>query len=253
MSAITVERSEGVCRIQLSRPEKLNALNREMVDALLEVQQSLIEDPEIHVVVLSGQGRGFSAGADLTYISQIYRDPIVARAFLNSLRDVIVNFERLEQPVIGAVHGFVLAGGLELMMGCDIVVAARSTRIGDQHMQRGFIPGGGNTQRIPWRISRVQALDLLLTGRWLTANDALSMGLISRVVDDHDLGTETERIALQLASTSYSALKEVKRLTHLAHATPIAEGLELEIDAVMRYYRDPAFVDALATFTERPR
>src|SRR4051812_18784262 len=181
--ALRVEkRPDGLCRLRLNRPDKLNALNDELVSELRQVQQRLVGDPETRVVVLSGEGRSFCAGADLTDFSKIHRDPNATRNTLWRLRDVIRGFEELAQPVVGVLHGHVLAGGLELAMGCDILVAARSTLIGDQHIRRNLVPGAGNTQRIPQRLGRTQAMDLLLTGRWVSAEEALSMGLVSRVV-----------------------------------------------------------------------
>jgi len=246
--ALRVEkRPDGLCRLRLNRPDKLNALNDELVSELRQVQQRLVGDPETRVVVLSGEGRSFCAGADLTDFSKIHRDPNATRNTLWRLRDVIRGFEELAQPVVGVLHGHVLAGGLELAMGCDILVAARSTLIGDQHIRRNLVPGGGNTQRIPQRLGRTQAMDLLLTGRWVSAEEALSMGLVSRVIDDELLEKTAEEIAHTLSQSSPTALADIKRLVSSAYGSP-ADGLELEIDAVMRRFENPEFLRSMKDF-----
>jgi enoyl-CoA hydratase/carnithine racemase len=187
------------------------------------------------VVVLSGAGRAFCAGADLGHIDTISRDPVAYRAFLHALRDVVVGFEQLPQPVIAAVRGVALAGGFEIMLGCDIIVAARSAMIGDQHAQRGFVPGGGSSQRVPRWLSRPQARDLLFTGRWLTADEACAMGLVSRVVDDDELDETVDSLARELAARNWSAMRRMKELARLAEELPLADGLELEIRSCLEH------------------
>lgn len=253
MSVLESRVEAGVCHVTLTRPGKLNALNQELVDSLIALQIQIRDDQDVKVVLVTAQGPSFCAGADLEHIGRVYQDPTAARLFLNTLRDVIVGFERLPQPVVAAVQGHILAGGLELMMGFDIVVAAESSRIGDQHMRRGFIPGGGNTQRLPQRLGKLRALDLLLTGRWLSASEAAQIGLVSRVAPDVSFVEEASSIAEKLATKSREALAQVKRLTHLATGVPLADGLELEIEVVMDFYDHPGFLEALESFTERVR
>jgi enoyl-CoA hydratase/carnithine racemase len=248
------ERSEDrVLELTLNRPEKLNALNVPILEALRAAQAKALEDPEVRAIVLRGAGPTFCAGADLEHIEAMHADRATSRTYLNLLREVIVGFERMPQPVIGALHGHVLAGGLELALGCDILIAARSCRIGDQHMRRGFIPGGGNTQRIPRLVGPLRAMDLLLTGRWLDATEACQIGLVSRVADDGEEVTLAREIAVELAAKSPQAVREVKRLTRLATEAPLADGLQAEIESVMAYYPSPDFTAALRTFFDRAR
>lgn len=253
MSPIAWKVSDGVCEVTLTRPEKLNAISLEMTQGLLDVQRRVREDRDVKAVLVWGEGESFCAGADLEHIARVYRDLPEARTYLNTLRDVIVGFERLPQPVIGAVHGHVLAGGVELMMGFDLVVADAAARIGDQHMRRGFIPGGGNTQRFPTRMGKMQALDLLLTGRWVSADEAERLGLVSRVAPVGESLAVARQVAAELAAKPREALIQVKRLTHLAYSVPLADGLEVEIEEVMRFYSDPGFVEALESFIGRTR
>ena len=242
---------DGVLRLRLNRPDKLNALDPELLDALIDAQRSVAEKDEVRVVLLSGEGRSFCAGADLHHTLSIHPDRNLLRDILSRLRDAVTGFERINQPVIGALHGHVLAGGLELAMGCDILLAARSAQIGDQHIRRNLIPGGGNTQRIPRHLGKARALDLLLTGRWLSAQEACDCGLVSRVCDDEILEGEAEALARELAESSPQALREIKRLTHLAYSTPLADGLELEIDASVRYFTSDELTESLNEFKAR--
>lgn len=253
MSPLKQALQDHVLQLTLDRPEKLNALNPPLLEALLDAQAGAQENPDVRVLVLHGAGATFCAGADLAHIGQMHADRAASRAYLNLLRDVIVGFERLSQPVIGALHGHVLAGGLELALGCDILIAAKSARIGDQHMRRGFIPGGGNTQRVPRLVGLYRGIDLLLTGRWLSGEEACAYGLVSRTANNGEELDDALALARELAAKSPRAVAEVKRLARLSADVPLGEGLQAEIEAVMDYYPDPEFKAALATFTERPR
>lgn len=253
-TGIEVEERGGVCWITLAHPERLNAVDTAMLNAIHAEQLRLMDDTEtVRAVVFSGAGRAFCAGADLGHINEIARDPVPYRAFLQALRDVITGFERLPQPVIAAVQGVALAGGFELMLGCDIIIAARSARIGDQHTQRGFVPGGGSSQRIPRWLSRPQARDLLFSGRWLTAEQALAAGLISRVVDDADLDTEVTALALELAARNWSAMRRMKELARLAEELPLSDGLDVEIRSCLEHGRDGEVLHGIDGFMRGQR
>lgn len=248
-TGIEVEHRDGVCWIVLARPERLNAVDTAMLRAIRAEQLRLMDDPgTVGAVVLSGAGRAFCAGADLGHIEAIARDPVAYRAFLQALRDVVVGFEQLPQPVIAAVRGVALAGGFELMLGCDIIVAARSARIGDQHAQRGFVPGGGSSQRVPRWLSRPQARDLLFSGRWLTAEEAHSLGLVSRVAEDDDLDDVVGDLARDLASRNGPAMRRMKELARLAEELPLSEGLDVEIRTCLEHGREGEVLHGIEGF-----
>jgi enoyl-CoA hydratase/carnithine racemase len=240
-----------VTRLTLNRPDKLNALNPTLLRDLIEAQQQIRDRSDVRVVLLRGAGRVFCAGADLEYITSIYTDPVASRENLHLLRDAIVGLEQLPVPVIAAVHGVALAGGLELLLGCDLIVAAESARIGDQHMNFGFIPGGGSTQRLPRWIGPARARDLLFTGRWVTAREGWELGLVSRVVPDVTLAEETEALAADLATRHPMAMAATKALSRRASDAGSAEGLQAEIEEVLAYYRTPEFAAALRQFAQR--
>ncbi len=241
----------SILRVSLDRPDKLNALDHSLLKGLIELTSELPHRSDVRVVVLSGNGRAFCAGADLAYIERIYEDAEQGRAYLVALRDALTGLEGAPQPVIAQLHGVVLAGGLELMMACDLAVAAASTRLGDQHMAWSFIPGGGSTQRLPRAVGAVRARELLLTGRWLGAAEALAVGLISRVVPDEQLEAAVTELAIELSGRSREALAKTKALARLALETTLTEGLDVEIDAVLTHYRHPDFAEGLRAFKTR--
>lgn len=250
---VTVEHAGAVATVTLNRPDKLNALDLRVVTALVEVQDDLAARRDVHVVVLRGAGRVFSAGADLHHVDSVYNDPQASRHYLTTLRDACLGLEHLRQPVVAAVHGLVLAGGLEVMLACDLVVAEASTRISDQHMNWGFIAGGGSTQRLPRWIGPARARDLLYTGRWVTAQEAWDLGLVSRVVDDGQLEEAVTELADDLAGRSPDALARTKALVRHSQEVPLEQGLDLEIETVMSYYAQPEFTVAIEGFKSRTR
>lgn len=248
-TGIDVDYQQGVCWITLARPDRLNAVDTAMLQTIRAEQLRLLDDDgSTRAVVLSGRGRAFCAGADLGHIGVITQDPAAHRAFLHALRDVIVGFEQLPQPVIAAVHGVALAGGFELMSGCDIIIAARSAMIGDQHAQRGFVPGGGSSQRLPRWLPRPQARDLLFSGRWLTGEEALSMGLVSRVTDDDDLHREVSELARELAARNWTTMRRLKELARLADELPLADGLDVEIRYCLDHGREGRILEGVEGF-----
>jgi enoyl-CoA hydratase len=252
MSSVVVDRAGPIVRVTLNRSDKLNALDLDVLERLLAAQRDIVERPgEARVMLLSGAGRAFCAGADLDYIKGVYTDPVASRHYLHTLRDAIVGLEQLPIPVIAAVHGMVLAGGLELLLGCDLAVAAESTKVSDQHMNWGFIPGGGSTQRLTHRIGAARARDLLYTGRWLSAREAADLGLVSRVVPDDEYLDAAGRLADDLATRSPYALSRIKALVHTAGVVPLTEGLDTEIEAVLSHYQQPEFSQSLQGFSNR--
>ncbi len=250
-AAIDVRWDGAICRATLNRPDKLNALHPHVLAGLIEVEREISERSDIRALVLDGAGRVFCAGADLDYIYSIFRDPVASRRYLHLLRDAIMGLEQLPIPVIAAVHGVVLAGGLELMLGCDLVLAAESTRIGDQHMNYGFIPGGGSTQRLPRWVGPMRARDLLFTGRWLSAQEAWEMGLVSRVVPDDGLAAAAAALADDLAGRSPAAMRQTKELARAATDLGLPAGLHMEVEAVLAHYVEPEFAASLEAFRNR--
>jgi len=146
---IRLEKKEGVARITLNRPEKLNAINAQLISDLYSAIQDIERDDSVRVVVITGSGRAFSAGADLEEMQGLLDSPVQLERVLREWRRTFDSIDNLGKPVIAAINGMALAGGLELVMSCDIAIASQDARLGDQHANFGLIPGGGDTQRLP--------------------------------------------------------------------------------------------------------
>ena len=155
-------------------------------------------DAGVKALVVRGQGRAFCAGADLVAMQESFADNASLRRYLTSFNEVLFALEELPIPTIAVVHGHALAGGLEVLLSCDLVIAAEDARIGDQHINFGLMPGGGSTQRLPRKIGKQRAMELLFTGRWLTGQEAAEAGLVWRAVPLDELDRELELLVADI-------------------------------------------------------
>lgn len=219
---------DRVARLTLARPDELNAVNPAMIEEVIEALAEIAALDDIKALVVAGEGRAFCAGADLTYMEGILKDREALSRYLGRFNEMLFALEELPIPVIGVVHGYALAGGLEILLACDLVVAAEDARIGDQHINFALIPGGGSTQRLPDRVGRQRALELLFTGRWLTGAEAAQAGLVLRAVPVDDLEGELEALLAGLRDKSRHALARIKKLTLEGGRTHLKEGIERE-------------------------
>jgi enoyl-CoA hydratase/carnithine racemase len=224
---IIYEKQDSVAYITLSRPEALNAYNIKMRDELYETLGAIKDDPDVLVVILKGAGeKAFCAGADLTEFLTAPA-PVFARQ-ARFERDVWGLFLSLEKPFIAAMHGYVLGSGIEMALCCDIRLASDDARFGLPEPGLGIIPAAGGSQTLPRVIGRAAALDMLLSGRWLTAAEALNKKLVNKVVPRAELYTEAQKIAAKIKSYSPKAISAVKQAVTRGLDLPLNEGLELE-------------------------
>lgn len=219
-SPVLFERQGAIAHVVLNRPAKRNAIDPATAELLERAVLEIEDDPQLAVGVLSGRGATtFSAGADLNYVA----DGDGAR--LSTRRGGFAGVTRLprEKPLIAAVHGFALAGGFELALACDLIVAERSARFGLPEVQRGLIANGGGLVRLPRRVPHAVALDVVLTGRTLSADEALQYGLVSRVVDDGAALTAALDLAKHVAECSPLAVRGSLRVLRATNAIPEAQ------------------------------
>jgi len=155
--------------------------------------------------------------------------------YLQSLNGCLFQLEELPIPTVAAVHGYALAGGLELMLACDLALAAEDSRLGDQHTNFGLMPGGGSTQRLPRRIGMPRAMELLTTGRWLSGVEAAAWGLVLRAVPAASLDEELEKLAAPLRGKSRAGLGWIKSVARRGQDLPLRDGISLESEAFVRY------------------
>jgi enoyl-CoA hydratase len=227
MSFILVEKTDRLAWLTLNRPEKLNALNNEVLRELEEAIANLEQDPEVGVVVITGAGeKAFVAGADIAELKSL--DTAAAR--IQALRGQAV-FQRIEampKPVIAAVNGFALGGGCELALACHIRIASENARFGLPEASLGIIPGYGGTQRLPRLVGKGIALDMILSSEMTSAPDALRMGLVSRVVPQAELHTTAEKLARTILSRGPLALRSVLAAVNEGLEMPLAQGQQYE-------------------------
>ena len=241
-----------VATITLNRPEALNALNPELVRDLSQAAGEVERQPEVKALVIRGAGRAFCTGADLGSISQLLEDPSSLAGYMRDLNAMLFQLEELSLPVIAVVHGFALAGGLELMLACDLVIAADDARIGDQHANYGLMPGGGSTQRLPRKLGHQRAMRLLLTGSWLSGKEAEEWGLVSWAVPPDGLDEELEALLGSLRGKSKEGLGWIKRTVQRGRSMSLRDGVALEVESFVSYLTtSPDPREGLLAFTER--
>src|ERR1700691_1812900 len=234
---ITVSREDGVATVTLNRPEKLNALNRQMRGQFCRVMQELGADPTVAVVILTGAGRAFSAGLDLNELGAECLRETGGVTFISVV-------ERMEAPVIAAVNGFAVTGGFELALACDMIVAAEDAQFADTHARVGVMPGGGMTARLPRAVGIRKAKELSLTGNYLSAHEAERMGLVNRVVPRGDALKVATEIATQILSANQGGVRQLKKLYDLTTREPLADAIKIEQE-FFRAYNSPANLNDL--------
>ena len=247
---VSVQGRVGV--IELARPDKFNCMSSR---AWTLIDQARIDfetaGSGIRAILMRAQGKNFCTGADLDEVKSLRGDVEKVHAFVERGHYGLLALEASPLPVIAAVQGLCLAGGLELMLGADVVFAARNARIGDQHAQYGLVPGWGNSQRLPRVIGMRRALELMFSGRWLDAEEAQRIGLVNTVVDDDQLWAASMAFAAGMAERSPRGLAEMKRLARQGLALEPAQAMRLEIDAAARHIVGPDTAEGLAAFEAR--
>ena len=248
---ITYATGGGIARITLNRPDRLNAISPELLQDLDRACDAVEADAAVRVVTLTAAGRTFCAGADLRAVRELSPDPQRWGAFMGLWHRVFDRIEALPMPVIAGVHGLALAGGLELLLVADLVVADEGARLGDQHANFGLVAGGGGSQRLPRLIGARRAKELMLLGGWLSAAEALAWGMVNRIVPAGAVAKAVEEMAGTLAAGSGSANRTVKTLVNRAFDTDLAEGLELERRLVAQHMRSADAAEGLRAFAEK--
>ncbi|WP_409366340.1 enoyl-CoA hydratase/isomerase family protein [Metallosphaera sp. D4-4] len=221
MKTVIVEKGD-VGIIRLNRPEKLNAINMEMVYDLVEALNEL--KSQARAVIITGNGKAFSAGADVKEMLDMSIEQVTREGHM-PLWDALRGFKK---PVIAALNGVTAGGGLELAMACDMIVAGESARLGQPEINLGIIPGAGGTQRLTRTIGKYRAMEMVLTGKLVTAWEAYRMGLVIKVVPDEALIPEAMRLAREIAGKSGFAVELGKEAVNRALDTLLQQGLDLE-------------------------
>jgi len=244
---VHVERDGRVAVVLLNRPKQLNALSGELMGALVAVLRELDEDREIRAIVLGGNERAFAAGADIAELAA--GTPI--SLYENRRIDAWDAIRAVRTPIVAAVSGFCLGGGCELAMLCDLIVAAESAKFGQPEINLGVLPGAGGTQRLTRAVGKAVAMDLILTGRMLSAREALSFGLVARVVAQEAWLVEARRVAAEIAAKSPISVRLAKEAVDKAFEAPLSVGVEFERRAFYLARASEDATEGLNAFIEK--
>jgi enoyl-CoA hydratase len=247
MSAVLVERDEPIAVVLLNRPEALNALNDELMAELVEVLEAFDEDDGVRCVVLGGSDRAFAAGADIGQMAESSAmDMYEARRI-----DRWDAIRKLRTPLVAAVSGFCLGGGNELAMACDLIVASETARFGQPETGLGIIPGAGGTQRLTRAVGKAKAMDVILTGRFLDAEEAERAGLVARVVAREAWLEEAKAVARAIAAKGPIAQRLAKESVNRAYESTLETGLDYERKALYLAFASEDAREGLTAFTEK--
>jgi enoyl-CoA hydratase/carnithine racemase len=235
VETVIAEFGQRVIRITLNRPKKRNPLDRSTISQLAAIVRRIEDDDVGQIVVISGAGGHFSAGGDLNGYIDLYRRPAEFRKFLADFHGLLNVIEASRKIYIAAIEGYCVAGGLELLLACDVVLAVRSAKIGDAHLAYGQLPGAGGSQRLPRAIGSMRARYLMLTGTILSAPEAERIGLVSKVTADSELAGETTQLVEQLLAASPLGLRGMKHLVSQGMRMELDDALRMELDYVVDY------------------
>jgi enoyl-CoA hydratase len=247
MPLVLVERDDPIAVVLLNRPAQLNALSDELMEELVTALRELDADEAIRCVVLGGSERAFAAGAD---VGELARAGPIELYYARRVErwDAIRN---LWTPLVAAVSGYCLGGGCELAMSCDLIVASETARFGQPETGLGIIPGAGGTQRLTRAVGKALAMDVILSGRQLTAQEALAAGLVARVVAREAWLDEAKRVAREIASKGPVATRLAKEAVDRAYETTLGLGLEYERRALYLAFASEDAKEGLTAFTEK--
>ncbi|SHG75543.1 enoyl-CoA hydratase [Thermosyntropha lipolytica DSM 11003] len=226
---LKVEKEGYIGIITVNRPEVLNALNREVLQEIKEAAEYMEKDDEVRVVIITGAGeKAFVAGADIKEMQPL--NAVEGRSFGKLGQEVFRRIENMEKPVIAAVNGFALGGGCELAMAADIRIASEKAKFGQPEVTLGITPGFGGTQRLPRLVGEGRAMELILTGRMIGAEEALRIGLVNAVYPADKLMEEAKKLAETIARNAPLAVKFSKAAINKGLQTDIDTGMAIEAD-----------------------
>jgi enoyl-CoA hydratase/carnithine racemase len=246
---LVIERIEGKGLITFTNEERLNALDSLTFHEIIAAVKELDADDSVQVLILTGRGRGFVAGADINeYVNRTLLDYVNFQRLGRQMYDLI---EGLGKPVIAAVNGFALGGGFELVLVADIVVAVESARFGLPEVKLGLLPGGGGTQRLSRLVGRNKAKELIMTGKFFDANEARSLGIVNHVVADNELLPFTFNLADQIIKRAPLAVRMAKQLVNDGLNASLATAITQEMGFTATLYATEDAQEGISAFLEK--
>lgn len=246
---IIFAREENIAIIKMNRPKALNALNSEILKELENLINSIDADDEIYAVILTGEGKAFAAGADITEMKNL--NAVEGRKFGNLGNRVFRKIELLQKPVIAAVNGYALGGGCELCMACDIRIASNKAKFGQPEVGLGITPGFGGTQRLARIVGMGMAKQLIFTGDIINSDEALRIGLVNKVIEPEELLNEAKKLANKIASNAPIAVKLCKEAMNRGIQADIDTGLMYETEAFGICFSTEDQKEGMSAFIEK--
>jgi enoyl-CoA hydratase len=247
---VLVNKEGPVAVLTINRPKALNALNSDVLDALGKAMDDIAVDDAIRVVVITGAGdKSFVAGADIAQM--VNMTPVEARVFMTKGHEVMNKIQYIEKPVIAAINGFCLGGGLELAMSCDIRYASEKAKFGLPEVSLGIHPGFGGTQRLPRLVSKGKACELTFTGDMIGADEALTIGLVQKVTPPENLMEEVMGLAKKMTKKGPIAVQMAKASINQGLATDFRTGLKYEIESVAQTFATEDLKEGMKAFLEK--
>ena len=247
---LLVEKRNRIAFVTINRPDKLNALNAQAKEELKAAIEGIRDDSEVDVVVLTGAGeKSFVAGTDIKELTQL--DEKSGKSFSEGGQAVLDTIENLGRPVIAAVNGYALGGGTELALACHIRIASENAKFGQPEVNLGIIPGYGGTQRLARLVGKGRALEMILSGDQIDAQEALRIGLVNKVVPLADLLKTAEALATKIISKGQIAVKLALQSVNATHELSLAAGQSLEAELFGRCCKSEDFKEGITAFLEK--
>ncbi len=249
--SVLFEKKDHIAVITINRPEALNALNYDVLGGLSEVLAAAEKDDDVYALIITGAGKVFAAGADIAQMKDF--GPVQAKAFAEYANAIFSRLEDLSKPSIAAVNGYALGGGCELAMACDIRLAGTKAKFGQPEVGLGITPGFGGTQRLPRLIGSSKAKELIFTAETLGAEEALRLGLVSKVVPDEELMGSAMELAGKICKNAQIAVRQSKAAINRGLQSDITTGLAFEVQAFSLCFSTEDQKDAMAAFVGKSR
>jgi enoyl-CoA hydratase len=245
---IIVSKEGALGMITLNRPQAMNALSTKLVTELISALNDFEKDDGVRCLVITGSERAFSAGADIKEMAEMTAVQMTMTGHFFPLWDKV---GRYPKPIVGALSGFVLGGGLELAMSLDVLVASETTQLGQPEIDIGVMPGGGGTQRLTRAVGKYKAMEMILTGKRIGAEEAKALGLVSRVVPKEAYLEEAKKVANEIASKSPVAIRLAKMAVNKAFEMGLSEGIDFEREVFYLLFASEDKDEGMQAFMEK--
>ena len=249
LETLEIIKESSICRICLNQPQTLNAVNSAMLSDLTKTMNEIEADREIRVVIIHGQGKAFMAGGDIKEMMKM--SDAEAEDFVREGNAIYTRLSQLKQPVIAAMHGFALGGGLELALTADIRISDRNIKVGFPEVGLGIIPGYGGTQRASRLIGNGQTKRLVLTGEIIDGEEAYRLGLIEKLVESDQILVEAEKVAKKISRNAPLAIEKAKESVNVGSDMCLQDGLDYENNNVIKLFKTDDRKEGMTAFVEK--